>query len=383
MKHAEAEKLLGGYATGTLTQAERQFLFAAALEHQDIFEALVDEEALRELLADPVAKAQLLGALAPASPPKVVPFWRRTGVLGAAAGFLVAATAGLAYLRSPDQAPPPLSQETVKAPAAKVVETAALQAPATAERKGVLSEPAKAEPAKGLPTPIRAAELPAQAAPPPMPQPMAAPAVALADSAQMKEKADFRRTEARDQLAKKAEAPRSAAAVVEVVSSQKDVAPEPRAQGHVAGGVPGGVPGGVIGGVVGGVIGGGVAGPPASTTAKAKALSGGGMNAATAPTAPTWILETQLDGSTRVTVKAARGLQVVLLRRGSGGVEELKLQAVEDRGIPLVQWRGEVRLAPGDGLDLYLLNHAVADPSKLLETGPVDGIRVRIYPTVK
>ncbi|HEX4846198.1 MAG TPA: hypothetical protein VFV26_08265, partial [Geothrix sp.] len=109
MKRAEAEKLLGGYATGTLTESERRMLCEAALAHQDLFDALADEEALRELLADPAARAQLLAALAPSSelaPPKVVPFWRRPGVIGAAAGLLVATTAGLVVLRSPEGVPP-------------------------------------------------------------------------------------------------------------------------------------------------------------------------------------------------------------------------------------------------------------------------------------
>ena len=71
MKHAEAEKLLGGYTTGTLTEAERQTLFAAALERQDLFDALADEEALRELLSDSAARTQLLAALSSNAPPKV------------------------------------------------------------------------------------------------------------------------------------------------------------------------------------------------------------------------------------------------------------------------------------------------------------------------
>ena len=44
MKPTEAAKLLGGYATGTLSEAERQALFAAALDRQELFDALMDEE---------------------------------------------------------------------------------------------------------------------------------------------------------------------------------------------------------------------------------------------------------------------------------------------------------------------------------------------------
>src|SRR5690349_13239700 len=63
MSREEIEKLLGGYATGTLTPEERDALFAAALDDQQLFEALAREEPLRELLQDPVAKTRLLTAL--------------------------------------------------------------------------------------------------------------------------------------------------------------------------------------------------------------------------------------------------------------------------------------------------------------------------------
>ena len=59
----DVRKLLGGYATGTLTEAERQQLFSAALEDQALFEALADEQALAELLEDPSARATLLNAV--------------------------------------------------------------------------------------------------------------------------------------------------------------------------------------------------------------------------------------------------------------------------------------------------------------------------------
>src|SRR5215467_14359419 len=63
MKPVDAEKLLGGYAAGTLTPEERQALFAAALEDQQLYESLVREEPLRELLSDPAARSNLLAAL--------------------------------------------------------------------------------------------------------------------------------------------------------------------------------------------------------------------------------------------------------------------------------------------------------------------------------
>ena len=63
MRREDIRKLLGGYATGTLTAEERQALFEAALDDQELFEALVKEQALRELLEDPAARAHLLAAL--------------------------------------------------------------------------------------------------------------------------------------------------------------------------------------------------------------------------------------------------------------------------------------------------------------------------------
>jgi hypothetical protein len=59
----DVEKLIGGYATGTLTDRERDALFAEALRNQALFDALADEEALRELLADPATRRQLLATL--------------------------------------------------------------------------------------------------------------------------------------------------------------------------------------------------------------------------------------------------------------------------------------------------------------------------------
>ena len=63
MRPEEARKLLGGYATGTLTPEEQQALFAAAMEDQELFDALAREQALRDLLRDPAARGELLSAL--------------------------------------------------------------------------------------------------------------------------------------------------------------------------------------------------------------------------------------------------------------------------------------------------------------------------------
>lgn len=86
MSPEDIKKLLGGYATGTLTAEERQALFAAALEDQELFDALAREQSLRDLLRDPAARAELLSALdTPAS--RTGGFWqwlRRPAVAGLA-----------------------------------------------------------------------------------------------------------------------------------------------------------------------------------------------------------------------------------------------------------------------------------------------------------
>jgi hypothetical protein len=106
MKPADAEKLLGGYAAGTLTPEERQALFAAALEDQQLYEALVHEEPLRELLADPAARADLLATLD--AVPK--PWYYRDvhpGIIAAAVSAVVIVTIGIKFW--PVRTAPPIS----------------------------------------------------------------------------------------------------------------------------------------------------------------------------------------------------------------------------------------------------------------------------------
>ena len=85
----------------------------------------------------------VLAALAPIAP-KVVPLWRRPGLLAAAASLLVGTTAGLVYLRSPEAGRVPALQEAPKA-APKPVEVPApvapkaLPAPTPARPKAVLA----------------------------------------------------------------------------------------------------------------------------------------------------------------------------------------------------------------------------------------------------
>jgi hypothetical protein len=95
MKRDDIEKLLGAYATGTLTAQERAALYEAALADQALYDALMREEPLRELFEDPVARARLLAVLSGPSEGlavRVRAWWRRPAPW-AVAGAL--ATAGL------------------------------------------------------------------------------------------------------------------------------------------------------------------------------------------------------------------------------------------------------------------------------------------------
>src|SRR6266404_1753068 len=94
MKDEDIQNLLGGFATGTLTESESELLFIAALHNQDLFNALADEQALREFLADPASRLRLLQALE--KPPELgfvgrLTGWMRRPAIWAVAGSVMAA----------------------------------------------------------------------------------------------------------------------------------------------------------------------------------------------------------------------------------------------------------------------------------------------------
>src|ERR1051326_4436072 len=75
MNREDIQKLLGGFATGSLTKDEEQALFSAALDDQQLFDALAREQTLRDLLDDPAARASLLAHLSDTP----APWYRRLG----------------------------------------------------------------------------------------------------------------------------------------------------------------------------------------------------------------------------------------------------------------------------------------------------------------
>ena len=124
MKPGDVERLLGGYAAGTLTPEEARALFAAALEDQQLYEALLGEEPLRELLADPAARANLLAEL------DVLPkpwYYRdvHPGIIALAISAVVIVVLGLKFW--PVRTAPPvtvISQAELPQPAKSALPTA-------------------------------------------------------------------------------------------------------------------------------------------------------------------------------------------------------------------------------------------------------------------
>jgi len=143
MNREEVQKLLGGYATGTLTADEQQALFAAALEDQELFDALVREQGLRDLLRDPAAKAKLLAALDERPARGVWAWMRRPWVAGLAmAGVAAMAVAVWVGGRGAGQK---VQQTSIASPGSEVEDRVAAvpapQAPAAAVRGGPANGP--------------------------------------------------------------------------------------------------------------------------------------------------------------------------------------------------------------------------------------------------
>jgi hypothetical protein len=101
----DVRHLLAGYATGTLTEAERKELFEAALHDPELFAEIAGEEPLRELLESAAVRAELLERIEPASPgfrERLVGWLRRPGVVaGAAAAVVLVVAVSVATLLRP------------------------------------------------------------------------------------------------------------------------------------------------------------------------------------------------------------------------------------------------------------------------------------------
>src|SRR6266481_1922743 len=179
MTNEEIRKLLGGYATNTLTDAERKVLFEAALDNQELFNAMQEEQALKDLLSDPVSREQVRQALAtPASAKQTVAWWSQWWAWGSAASAVVAAILIVAVIRW--NPVPTHRQDMAAVPDTKVdALKPADQPPALAKDAAAISKPqiARAKTPRSEPPPPersqRKSEVAVAMAPPP-PLPAAA-----------------------------------------------------------------------------------------------------------------------------------------------------------------------------------------------------------------
>ncbi|MGA2324682.1 MAG: hypothetical protein ABSH05_00200 [Bryobacteraceae bacterium] len=156
MKREDIEKLLGGYATGTLTEEERRVLFEAALSDQALFEALAGEEALKELLEDPGCRRQVEQALRerPQGLAARLAGWMRRPQAWALAGTLATTTVLAIVVIRVHSPKPQFELAKQQAPAAP---TSALPAPAIAPSAPPRHEAAR--PARRFDAPAKSKEI--------------------------------------------------------------------------------------------------------------------------------------------------------------------------------------------------------------------------------
>ena len=175
MRHLRnAEKLLGGYATGILTGEEKTTLYSAALKNQELFDALADEEALRELLADPSARQHLLKLLGDSAAEKPIPFWRRPALLGLAASlFAMVGTSVVLWQR--EHPLPSVAKEKIAAQPITTAPTPAA-APASVQTRNLVE---KTEAKDAAAKPASPSAMLGHTAPPEM-APMVQPSVSSA-----------------------------------------------------------------------------------------------------------------------------------------------------------------------------------------------------------
>lgn len=137
MRRQDIDKLLGGWAAGTLTDAERTALLQAALEDQALFDQLMAEEPLREAVADPVLRGRIARALDRPEPRRFGWFrrpwaWGLAGSLAATAVMMVALVRWNRSVR-PEAKGASVQMAKTAAPRQPSPETMP-QAPAAAER---------------------------------------------------------------------------------------------------------------------------------------------------------------------------------------------------------------------------------------------------------
>jgi hypothetical protein len=131
----EIRGLIGGYATGSLTEAQKKALFEAALEDQELFDELAREQEIKELVDLPGARERLIEAVSKPEPRRV-PWWRQAWAMGALAAAAVGIVAMGWMLSRP---PKPVEVAQVAAPPAEAPAPAAV--PPVAEKKRSAAAP--------------------------------------------------------------------------------------------------------------------------------------------------------------------------------------------------------------------------------------------------
>lgn len=350
MRSREAQKLLGGYAAGILTETEKTALFTAALAHQELFDALADEEALRELLADPVVRRHLLALLEEPQARRPIPLWRRPATLGLAASLLLMVTTSLVLWQR--------EHPVLPSPGSSVAKTKTDAPPPAAVGLGTAAEKQATEDSGPGPVPSKPADFSAPAAPAP-----------LANRAPEVPSPVWQKAEAAPKPADEAKKQRPTEALVEVVAAAaptdrtetktstsfaKERLEEPPSQRALEG-----------------------------SAALARSATAGGASALSrakgkAIPVPTWVLEPIGDGELRLTLTWATGNHPYLLKRTPLGTESLAPQAstVDPGGTTRSVF--VFTLNAEEHLDLYLLHRPEANPESLPSAGAVDGYRKRV-----
>jgi hypothetical protein len=370
MRH-DAEKLLGGYAAGILTAAEKTALFSTALEHQELFEALADEEALRELLADPEARRHLLALLGDAKAAKPIRLWRRPAVLGLAASLLAMVTTSVLLWQRENPVPSaPVADESTPAPKpgppARLAEDSLQEkvvAPGTT--------PASVPPSAQTQGNVRgAATAPALVAQPASRPGAEAEAFANASRELKAEAAPEHRYEAKKRAADRPQAP----TVVEVVSaaaSADKTRPAPRLAKDSLEQLPRQQAAAADAALPSGVALGGV-----QASAKASATQAKRDLHILPP--PTHVLEHLEHGTVRLTVTWASGNHLYVLKRGVSGTALLAPVKSVPNKAGATQSTFEFPLGAKDHVNLYLLPQPAADPKNLPAEGEFEGHRLRV-----
>ena len=124
MTRDDIRKLIGGYATGSLTETERKLLFEAALDDQELFDELAHEQSLKELIEEPGARERLIAALDSRKPERA--WWKQPWLWAAAAALslgVVALVSTVSVIRHQPSKPaeialaPPREQKPLDTPA--------------------------------------------------------------------------------------------------------------------------------------------------------------------------------------------------------------------------------------------------------------------------